>query len=194
MSASASVQPSRRGLGAAHIAPRWGWFVALGIGLIVLGALAFVDTVAVTLLSTLVIGAMLLVGGVLQIVHAFMTRGWRHFTINLLAGVLYVIGGVLIMQEPVQGAFVLTVLIAASMVVAGVVRIAIAVSHREVGGWWLLALGGLVSFVIGGLLIAWLPWSSLVVLGTLIAFELVMNGATWLQFGLMLRRHRVPAG
>lgn len=193
MSANVSAEPGRRGLGLAHIAPRWGWFVALGIALILIGVFAFYDTVGVTLVSTIFIGAALLVGGVVQIIHAFMTKGWSHFFLNLLAGVLYVIGGALIMMEPVRGAFVLTVFIVAAMVAAGLVRMVIAFSNRTMRGWWILALGGLVSIVVGILLLAWLPWSSLVLLGTLIAIELIVHGATWLQFGLLLRKHRVSA-
>lgn len=188
MSGSTSVQPTGRGLGAAQIASRWVWFVALGVALIILGVIAFYDTIAVTLVSTIFIGAMLLVGGVVQIVHAFMTKAWRHFLLNLAAGALYVIGGFLIMQEPVQGALVLTLFIVAAMVAAGIFRIVIALSHREFPGWWVLALGGLVSVVVGVLLISWLPWSSLILLGTLIAIELIMHGATWVHFGLLLRQ------
>jgi uncharacterized membrane protein HdeD (DUF308 family) len=188
------AQPGGRGLGVAHIASRWGWFVALGIALIVIGVLALFDTVAVTLISAIFIGAALLVGGVVQIVHAFMTKGWQHFLLNLLAGALYVVGGFLIMMEPVQGAFVLTLFIVAAMIAAGIFRIVIALGHREMRGWWVLALGGLVSFVVGILLLAMLPWSSLIVLGVLVAVELIVHGATWLQFGLLLReRHRSPA-
>jgi uncharacterized membrane protein HdeD (DUF308 family) len=33
-----------------------------------------------------------------------------------------------------------------------------------------------------------LPWSGLWVLGTLIAVELLVQGGTWLQFGLSLRQ------
>jgi uncharacterized membrane protein HdeD (DUF308 family) len=67
-------------------------------------------------------------------------------------------------------------------------RVAIALRHRELGGWWLILLGGLVSLVVGVLLFMQLPWSGLWVLGTLIAVELLMMGVTWLQFGFALRR------
>ena len=55
--------------------------------------------------------------------------------------------------------------------------------------YWKLAS---VLFVIGvGIaLYITLPWSGLWVLGTLIAIELIMHGAAWLEFGLGLRRFR----
>jgi uncharacterized membrane protein HdeD (DUF308 family) len=92
------------------------------------------------------------------------------------------------MDEPVEGSIILTALAVAALIAGGVVRVAIALRHREVQGWWLLLLGGLVSVVVGVLLYRSLPWSGLWVLGTLIAVELLVQGGTWLQFGLSLRR------
>ena len=178
----------RRGLGYSELTSKWGWFAALGVVLILVGALALVDVAAVTLASVIFIGGMLLVGGAFQIVHAFMTKTWGAFALNLLCGVLYVVGGLLIMDEPVEGSIIITTLAVAALIAGGVLRVAIALRHRQVQGWWLLLLGGLVSVVVGVLLYRSLPWSGLWVLGTLIAVELMVQGGTWLQFGLSLRR------
>jgi uncharacterized membrane protein HdeD (DUF308 family) len=178
---------ARHGLGYRHVAAKWGWFVFLGIVLIAAGIFALGDAVAVTLVSVIFIGAMLLVGGVIQIVHAFMTRTWSSFLFQFLGGALYIVGGLLIMDEPEHGSVLITLLLLAALIVGGVLRIVIALRHREIPGWWMLLLGGIVSLVVGVLLFMELPWSGLWVLGTLIAIELIMMGVTWLQFGLTLR-------
>jgi uncharacterized membrane protein HdeD (DUF308 family) len=181
-----SSNPSLPGpAGAAH---RWGWFVALGVLLIVIGVVAWIEVVAVTLAGVILLGAAMLVGGVFQIIHAFAVRGWSGFLLHVLMGVLYIIGGFLIMAEPVQGAVVVTVFLAVCLAIAGIMRMVLAVQHRELTGWWLMLFSGLITLLIGLLLYAWLPWSGLWVLGTLIAVELVIQGITWVQFGLMLRR------
>ena len=177
-----------QGGGFGHIRTKWGWFVALGVLLIALGVFALGDVVAVTLASVTFIGAMLLVGGIFQIIQAFMVRGWGAFALQLLGGVLYVVGGLLIMDEPVQGSVFVTLLLVAALIVGGAMRVAIALRHRDVAGWWVLLLGGVVSLVVAVLLYGQLPWSGLWVLGTLIAIELIMLGVSWLQFGLTLRR------
>ena len=100
---SDTIRP--RGLGSGHIAANWGWFVALGVALLAAGVFALGDVVAVTLVSVIFIGATLLVGGVAQVIHAFITKGWSEFALNLVCGLVYVAGGILIMQEPVQGSF-----------------------------------------------------------------------------------------
>ncbi len=179
---------------ASSIAKNWGWFIALGAVLIILGIIAWLDVAAVTIASTVVIGASLLVGGVFQILQSFMVKEWRGFILGLLAGVLYVIGGLLIIGEPVQGAVVLTLLLAAAVIVGGIVRIFIAFRHREIRAWGFVVLSGIVSVVVGCLLYANLPWSGLWVLGTLIAVELLVQGAGWLYFGIALRFTRSLAG
>lgn len=169
------------------IAGKWGWFVALGVVLLGLGVLAWLDVAIVTLASTVVIGTLLLVGGVFQVLHAFMNPRWRGFIFGLLAGVLYVIGGLLIISEPVQGAILLTILLVAAIIVGGIVRIVLALRHREVRAWGIVLLSGVVSFVVGILLYANMPWPGLWLLGTLIAIELLIQGAGWLYFGIALR-------
>jgi uncharacterized membrane protein HdeD (DUF308 family) len=166
----------------------WGWFLALGILQLVLGVVAWFDVIAFTIAGVIFIGALLLVAGVFQVIHAFMDREWGGFALHLLIGILYVIGGFLLMDEPIQGSVVITILVAAALIIGGVLRIAIAVQHRQMPGWGMLLVGGVISLVVGVLLYLTLPWSGLWVVGTLIAIELIVHGVSWIQFGLALRR------
>ena len=188
---SSELAKSGGGLGYTHVASKWGWFVALGVVLLLLGVLALGDVVVVTLIGPIFIGAMLLVGGVFQVVHAFMVKTWSGFLLSMLGGIVYAVGGLLIMNEPVQGALVITLFLIVALMIGGILRIVVAVRHREMNGWWLMALSGLISVLIGFLLYASFPWSGLWVLGTLIGVELIVQGATWLMFGMALRRVRL---
>ncbi len=166
----------------------WFWFVLLGILQILLGVFAWFEVFAVTLAGTVLIGAALVVGGVLQILHAFLDRYWGAFLLHVLSGVLYAVAGFLIMAEPIRGSVVITIVIAAMLIVAGLFRVMIALRHWHLGGAGLLLLGGLVSVGVGVGLYVTLPWSGLWVIGTLIAVELFFHGAAWFEFGLALRR------
>ncbi len=173
------------------IASKWGWFLLLGVVSLIAGVFAIAHPLLVTLAGVIFIGASLLVGGIFQVIQSFMTKEWRGFALSIIGGLLSIIGGVLIMQEPVAGSIVITLFLLAVLVVSGVVRIVIAVQHRDMPMWWLLALGGLVSVVVGVLLYATMPWSSLWILGTLIGVELIFEGVGWTSFSLDLRRrHR----
>lgn len=188
MSPTTTTSASRPGL----YAPRtgWFWFLLLGLFQILLGVFAWIDVGLATLAGTLLIGAALLVGGLLQIAHSFLDRDWGVFALHLLAGVLYVGAGLVIMAEPVSGAIVLTLALAAMLIVAGAFRLVIAARHWHMSGSGLLLIGGLFSMAVGVGLYLLLPWSGLWVLGTLIAVELILQGAAWIEFGLGLRRLR----
>jgi uncharacterized membrane protein HdeD (DUF308 family) len=167
---------------------RWGWFVALGIAQLVLGIIAWFDVIAFTIAGTIFIGALLVVAGAFQVVHAFMDREWGAFILHLLVGVLYMIGGFLLMDEPLEGSVVITILVAAALIIGGILRLVIAFQHRHMPGWGLLLVSGVISLLVGLMLYVTLPWSGLWVLGTLIAVELIFHGVSWVQFGLTLRR------
>jgi uncharacterized membrane protein HdeD (DUF308 family) len=177
-------------VGLRHLAPKSGWFIALGVFMVVAGGLALGDTVLVTLLSVIFIGAVLVISGIVQIIHAFATKEWAAFAFALLCGALYVVGGFVIMREPLHGSVVITILLLAVLSVGGILRIVMALRHREVAGWWLLLLTGLISIVLAAILYLSLPWSSFWLLGTLIAIELIFQGVAWIRLGFSLRQLR----
>ena len=172
---------------------RPGWLVGLGIGLIVLGLLAWIDVVAASLASTVLIGLVLVIAGIVQVAHALAHRGGA-LSASLLPGLIglcYALGGLAIINEPVTGSLVVTAFLAICLVFAGIARVAWAASHRRLGGWWVMLLSGLVAFAVGIAIDLSLPWSGLWVPGTLVAVELVVGGASALSFGLSLRRSRL---
>ncbi|NHN83091.1 HdeD family acid-resistance protein [Acetobacter musti] len=173
---------------------QWMVFVALGLASVILGAVAWVDAVSVTLASAMVLGVLVMIAGVVQIFHAFAVRETGGLLLSLLLGIAYLICGGLLIEEPATGSVIITIFIAMCMVVAGMVRVIVAFQNRAISGWWMVLLGGLVSVVVGTMLYATLPWSGLWLVGTLIAIELIVAGVGWIQFGLALRRGMIGTG
>ncbi|MFT8676550.1 MAG: DUF308 domain-containing protein [Acetobacter sp.] len=169
-------------------ANKWALFTGIGILLILLGFIAAIDAVFVTLASTIFIGALLIVAGIMQGVHAFAVRDWGGFLFSLLGGALYVVAGVVLIKEPVSGSVALTLFAAICFVVIGVIRAVMALQHRELQGWGIVLGSGLISLLVGLCLYFTLPWSALWLIGTFVAIELMASGIGWLQFGLALRR------
>ncbi len=95
MSTSAEVRLARRVL--RHeleaIRAHWAWFLALGIILIVVGTIAVGMPFVASLLTAMTFGALLVVGGIVQLTGAFWTRDWSGFFLSLLMGVLYFVLG-----------------------------------------------------------------------------------------------------
>ena len=70
-----------------------------------------------------------IVGGVLQAFHAFGSRAWGGFFIDLLAGILYVVAGFLIVANPAATAVSLTLLISMFLIFGGIFRMVMAVAR-----------------------------------------------------------------
>ena len=71
----------------------WGWFLALGIAMVVFGTIAIGQAVVATAAATVLFGFLLLAGGISLIVSAFWAGKWSGTLLHLLVGVLYVIVG-----------------------------------------------------------------------------------------------------
>ncbi|RBM07117.1 HdeD family acid-resistance protein [Novacetimonas cocois] len=167
---------------------RWGLFAGLGVVLVLLGFVAWVDAITVTMASTILLGLLLFLGGTVQLVHAFVVRGWGGRLMSILGGALYILGGTLMMEEPATGSMVITIFLSACLVVSGIGRIIMAIQQRGLSGWWMILMGGFISLLVGVVLYITLPWSGLWLIGTFIAVELIAAGIGWIQFGLALRQ------
>jgi uncharacterized membrane protein HdeD (DUF308 family) len=69
------------------------WFIILGVLLIILGIAAISFPLLTTIAAKIFLGWLFLIGGIVQIVHAFSTRQWSEFFLDLLIGALYLIVG-----------------------------------------------------------------------------------------------------
>jgi uncharacterized membrane protein HdeD (DUF308 family) len=169
----------------------WGWFVALGLLLILLGVICVLGEVATTVISVLVLGWLLLLSGIVALVHAFQTRTWSGFFLYLLSAVLRGLTGFLLVRYPLAGAFSLTLLLATLFIVGGVFRLVGALSLRfPMWGW--TAISGVIALLLGVMLLAQLPASSLWFLGLAVGIDLIFEGSGLIALGSALRRHTLP--
>ncbi len=167
----------------------WACLLGMGIALIVLGLLAMGASLITTLATVVVFGILLLVGAIFQIVAAFWGHQWRGFLLHLLTGVLYLIAGIFMIDNPLQAALGLTLLIAAFLLVGGALRVILSVLERFDGWGWLL-INGIVSLLLGvGIWRQW-PLSGLWVIGLFVGIEMLFCGWSWVMVGLAARRFR----
>jgi uncharacterized membrane protein HdeD (DUF308 family) len=164
----------------AAISENKGWFYFLGILLIVLGVVAIAFPFVTTIAAKILLGWLFLIGGIVQIVHAFSTRQWSEFFLDLLVGVLYVVGGGWLAFFPLTGIVTLTLLLALMFIVQGVLEAGIAFRIRPHAGWVWMLLAGIVAVAVGVLLIAELPSSATWAIGLLVGINLIMSGFAYL--------------
>jgi len=70
------------------LAPNWGWLLAQGILLVVLGTIGLGMTIWLTLASVFIFGVFLLLGGGVQIFQTSKCRGWGSILGHALIAVL----------------------------------------------------------------------------------------------------------
>ncbi|MFA9460705.1 HdeD family acid-resistance protein [Thiohalorhabdus sp. Cl-TMA] len=167
----------------------WGWFLALGIGLIVLGAIALGSVVATTAVSIMVFGWLLAAAAILEVAFAFWQRTWGSFFIDLLMGILYGVVAFLVLANPGLAAVTYTLIIAMYLIVTGIFRVIAASATRYPGRGW-LALHGVVAVILGVLIWQQWPGSGMWVIGMFIGIELIFNG--WALLMLGIAAHRSP--
>jgi uncharacterized membrane protein HdeD (DUF308 family) len=175
------------------VAKRWGWLLALGILLLVLGIIGLGMTVALTIASVLFFGFLLLIGGGVQLAHAFTCRGWRSIVMHALIALLYIVAGFAVITDPLVASAALTLLIAILIIAIGVARLVMAWQLRGSRGWgWLLA-AGILAVVLGLIIAAHWPISGLWVIGLFVAIEMIAHGWTLILMALALREYRRAA-
>jgi len=169
------------------ITGKWGWFVALGIGELILGGIASANLMAASLASVLVIGATMAVAGIFQIVHALSVRGLRGFLFWLFAGIVYAAASVIILYDPILASVTLSLVVCAFLVAAGAMRIWAGFHMRPVAGWRWIVAAGVLTFCVGIILAAAWPGIGLWLLGAMLVVDLVFQGWGLIAFGLALR-------
>lgn len=166
----------------------WGWYVALGIGLLIAGFVASINLLASTLASIIYIAAMMLVGAVLQIAHVFSTTSWKRRAFDLASGLFYAAASAVLIVDPLLSAVDISLVIGALLIAAGIFRIATGFRERASHGWaWVLA-SGIATVVVGLLILATWPTVGLGLLGAMLTADLLLQGCGFLAFGLALRR------
>ena len=165
-----------------------GWIVALGVVYVVAGIIALGSVVMATKVSVFVVGIMMIIAGVAEVINAFQIKTWGKFLLWLLLGALYIVAGFFAFENPLLAAAALTLLLGISLLVSGIMRIVIAISMQEMMPWMWVAFSGVITFLLGLLIVAHWPVSSLYVLGIFLGVDLVIAGAGWIGVGLGLRR------
>ena len=171
-----------------HIAEKWGWFLALGIVLILVGIAAICFPLVSTIAAKIFLGWLFLIGGVFLIIHAFSAQGWGGFLWSLLIGVLYLIAGGYLAFFPLTGLLTLAILLAILFVAEGIMEIIMAFRvHPSDARVWLL-LSGIAALVVGVLIFLGLPSSAGWALGLLVGINLLFSGWSYVFLAMAGRK------
>jgi uncharacterized membrane protein HdeD (DUF308 family) len=169
-----------------------GWFLALGILLIVAGTLAIIYDVAATLLSVLFFGWLLIIVGAIEAVQSFWQPKWGGVFLHLMVGILAAVVGFHLVSSPMEGALVLTLVMAIYFIVIGIFRIITAIAMRFPNWGWVL-LSGVITFILGVLIKSQWPISGLRIIGLFIGIDMLFSGWSYVMLALAAKKEPAPA-
>lgn len=191
MSVTSNSPTPQQGLaeGIRALRSKWGWIVALGVVFMIAGVIALGSVVMATETAVLVVGIMMAMAGVSEIIAAFNVKDWGKFALWMLLGLLYVAAGVICWLNPLMAATTLTLLLGIALMVGGIVRGYLAWNVREAGKpWGWVAASAVITLLLGLIIIAKWPYSSLYTLGVFLGIDLIFIGSGWLTIGLALKK------
>lgn len=171
----------------APLREKWAWMVAFGALLEFSGIIALTSVMMSTIASVLFVGVAMIASGVIEIVYAFAMKSWKKFFLWLLLGLLYVVGGVCVFKNPLLAAGFLTLLLGCGLVASGLVRLLFSFQLPADSARLLVGLSGLLTLVLGGVILAQWPASSLWTLGVFLGVDLMFAGTSWMGVGISLR-------
>ena len=134
-------------------------------------------------------GWLLLFAAGIEIGQAIMVGKWAGLYQHWLSAVLFGVLGALMVWRPMNTAEILTLLIGALFLVAGLFQL-ITPFVVSLPNWGWHAVNGLITFVLGLLILVQWPVSGLWVIGLFVGIELVFYGGAWIILALELRSAR----
>jgi uncharacterized membrane protein HdeD (DUF308 family) len=166
----------------------WWLIVLRGIAAVLFGIAAFVWPGLTWLVLVTLFGAYLLVDGVIAVITGLShTQDSPRWWVFLLEGLLGIGVGVIALIWPGIAALTILAMIAAWAIITGVLEVVAAIRlRREITNEWLLALGGVLSVVLGVLLILQPLAGSIAVIWMIGAYSL-MFGVVLISLGIRLR-------
>ena len=166
---------------------QWGWYLALGIVTVALGGYCIYAETAATLAAVLILGGILIAGGVAYVVALFALRpNFGHGLLMLLTAALDVVVGLTLIRHPEVGALMLTLFIAAFLIVAGTFRFFSSL-WLQLPGYGLAAFSGALAVLLGISLWAQWPISGFWFIGFAVGVMFIFDGLAWCSLGLKFK-------
>lgn len=170
-----------------EIQKQWGLFLAVGILMVLFGFLIITIPLAGTITLEFLIGILLLIAGLAKIVLAFKSKNWKGFLVTLVLGIIYALVGFALLFYPLEGVITLTLVLGIFLLIDGLFRIILAFTVRQEHDSAWLIFGGVISILLGILILMSWPESSAWVLGLFFGISVLMGGVANIVLGLSVK-------
>jgi uncharacterized membrane protein HdeD (DUF308 family) len=166
---------------------RSAWSVAMGVLTAVLGVFLILYPFATAMITTVLLGWILVLVGVAQFVFALHTQTVGNFFLKILLGILYVVAGLALAFLPIEGVIVLTGVLGTLLLIQAGLLMVTAFQMKPLDGWgWYLA-DAIASLLLGVLIFVKWPNSSLWAIGTLVGVAVLVGGISRILIAAKIR-------
>ena len=171
-----------------------GWSIAWGVALVVFGMLAIAAPGVAAIAVSVFISWMIVFAGVVHLVLAFHAHRTGTLIWKVLIGLAYIAFGTYLLMHPLISVASLTLLVATLFLVEGVLDLMMWWKTRgSAGASWIL-MDAIVTLLLGGMIYAQWPSSSMWAIGPLVGVSLIMSGIARVMLSLAARRVSRGAG
>ena len=173
---------------ASDVKSRSGWGIFLGILTALLGILLIAFPLFAATVTTIFIACILVIAGVFELVQALRAHTVGTFFLRLLLGIVYGIGGLILLMNPLWGVAVLTVVLGVMLLFEAGATTILGFNMRPASGWGWLIFDAAITAILGILILAHWPRSAIWALGTLVGAAVLVRGITRIALSAGLRR------
>src|SRR5437868_6499850 len=164
-----------------------------GILMLICGFLAIALPLASGIGVAIVIGWLVLISAVWHLIFAFRSRGVGGVLWQLLLAVVYGAAGTAILLYPLAGLAWLTLVLATFLLIEAALEFVLYFNiRRRVNAAWVL-VDAIITLLLGILIWARWPFSSVWAIGTLIGVSLIFSGISRLMLSSALSRGATAA-
>lgn len=169
----------------------WGWYLALGAALALLGLICLGAAYAATIATVVIFGIATLVAGVVIALSAIWAGSFWGAVLRLAGGILFLVAGFYLIVRPLGGAAALTIGIALFLIIAGIVQIVTSsVEHGHGWGWGVAS--GVLGVILGIFLWVGWPLTAYVAIGVFVGIEILFSGVSLMVSALTARTYGLP--
>lgn len=158
-----------------------------GILFIILGCLAIALPQFFTFAIELLIGWLFVIAGLFLFFRLFQARD-QSFWATLISATLNIVIGVLLLAYPIAGIITLTLFLIAYFFLDGIVKSYLSFTLKPLTNWGWLLVSGLLSIVLGALLMAGWPNTAAWAIGLLVGINMLFTGISMIAFASALKR------
>jgi len=168
--------------------PNASYLMWTGVALMIFGAIAIATPAVMGAAVVMVIGAILLISGGVQLVHGLREESWASKFLGIILGVITAICGLAVLAHPLFGLTILTLVLAIFFVVEGIWKLIVSFSFRPAPGWLAMLFSGILGFLLGFLIWKQWPLSGMWAVGILIGVDLLVTGCSMLALAMTIKR------